>query len=71
MGHAWGLWGAFELGAANLHHLPEREADFGRAVLASMKLAWDMTPEWFREQAMRRLELSRWCQSVFAELRPA
>ena len=67
MGQAWGMWGAFELAAANLHLLPERAADFGRSVLASMKLAWDMTPEWFREQAKRRLELSRWCQAVFAE----
>lgn len=67
MGQAWGMWGAFELAAANLQHLPAREADFGRAVLASMKLAWQMTPEWFREQAMRRLELSRWCNAVFAE----
>jgi aspartyl-tRNA(Asn)/glutamyl-tRNA(Gln) amidotransferase subunit A len=67
MGQAWGMWGAFEMAAANLQHLPEREADFSRAVLASMKLAWEMTPEWFREQATRRLELSRWCQSVFSD----
>jgi len=67
MGHAWGMWGAFELAAANLQHLPAREAEFSRSVLASMKLAWEMTPEWFREQATRRLELSRWCQSVFSE----
>ena len=67
MGQAWGLWGAFETAAAHLHHLPAREADFSRSVLASMKLAWDMTPEWFREQAMRRQELSRWCQSVFSD----
>src|SRR3970282_3042115 len=45
MGQAWGMWGAFELAAANLQHLPAREADFSRSVLASMKLAWEMTPE--------------------------
>ncbi len=67
MGQAWGMWGAFEMAAANLQHLPAREADFSRSVLASMKLAWKMTPEWFREQATRRLELSRWCQSIFAD----
>ncbi|MEX2205917.1 MAG: amidase [Myxococcota bacterium] len=67
MGQAWGMWGAFELAASNLQHLPAREADFSRSVLASMKLAWQMTPEWFREQATRRLELSRWCQSVFSD----
>ena len=67
LGQAWGMWGAFEMAAANLHHLPAREADFSRSVLASMKLAWEMTPEWFREQAVLRLELSRWCQSVFSE----
>ncbi len=67
LGNAWGMWGAFELAAANLQHLPAREKDFSRAVLASMKLAWDMTPEYFREQAMGRLALSRWCQSVFSD----
>ena len=67
LGQAWGMWGAFEMAAANLHHLPAREADFSRSVLASMKLAWEMTPEWFREQATKRLELSRWCQSVFSD----
>jgi aspartyl-tRNA(Asn)/glutamyl-tRNA(Gln) amidotransferase subunit A len=65
LGDAWGTWGSFERAAAHLHLLPERAGDFGRAVLASMKQAWDMKPEWFSKAAQARAALSAWCGSVF------
>ena len=67
LGEAWGVFGSFEMAAAQLHLLPEHENDFARAVMASMKGAWDMTPEWFSEAAQARLALSNWAASVFAE----
>ena len=54
LGEAWGVFGSFEMAAAHLHLLPEHEAEFQRGVLASMKGAWDMTPEWFSEAAQAR-----------------
>jgi aspartyl-tRNA(Asn)/glutamyl-tRNA(Gln) amidotransferase subunit A len=65
LGEAWGVWGSFELAAAQLHLLPEHEHEFARSVLASMKGAWEMTPEWFRKSALARMALSSWAQSVF------
>jgi aspartyl-tRNA(Asn)/glutamyl-tRNA(Gln) amidotransferase subunit A len=65
LGEAWGLWGAFEMAAAHLHLLPEHEQEFQRGVLASMKQAWDMTPDWFSKAAQARAQLSDWAASVF------
>ncbi len=65
LGEAWGVWGSFEMAAAHLHLLPEHEGEFARAVMASMKGAWDMTPEWFSRMAQERAALSAWAASVF------
>jgi aspartyl-tRNA(Asn)/glutamyl-tRNA(Gln) amidotransferase subunit A len=65
LGEAWGVFGSFEMAANHLHLLPERENDFARAVMTSMKGAWDMTPEWFSQAAQARLALSAWAASVF------
>jgi aspartyl-tRNA(Asn)/glutamyl-tRNA(Gln) amidotransferase subunit A len=65
LGESWGVWGSFEMAAAHLHLLPEHEGEFARSVLASMKGAWEMTPEWFSKAAQERAALSAWAGSVF------
>ncbi|MFI5316005.1 MAG: amidase [Myxococcota bacterium] len=65
LGEAWGVFGSFEMAAAQLHLLPEHEGEFQRGVLASMKGAWDMTPNWFSQAAQARLALSTWAASIF------
>ncbi len=65
LGEAWGVWGAFEMAATHLHLLPEHEQEFQRGVLASMKQAWEMTPDWFSKAAQARAALSAWAASVF------
>ncbi|MGH7897560.1 MAG: amidase, partial [Candidatus Binatia bacterium] len=65
IGREWGLLGSFEL-ASMLHSLlPEREQDFGRAFLSSVKLGWRMTPEAWGEAARMRSKLNAWCAETF------
>jgi aspartyl-tRNA(Asn)/glutamyl-tRNA(Gln) amidotransferase subunit A len=65
LGREWGLLGVFEQ-AARLHPLIEKhESEFGRAFLAAVKMAWQMTPEAFGQNARRREELNRWCAGIF------
>ena len=65
LGREWGVLGSFEL-AAHLHRfLPERERDFGRAFLESVKLGWKMTPELWGVAAKLRAELNDWCARSF------
>ncbi len=64
-GREWALLGAFEI-AAEIHHLiPEHEAEFGRAFIAGIKTAWNMTPEWWGETARKRERLNAWCADLF------
>jgi aspartyl-tRNA(Asn)/glutamyl-tRNA(Gln) amidotransferase subunit A len=65
IGREWGMLGSFEL-ASQLHSLlPEREPDFGRAFLATVRLGWNMTPELWGEGARLRAELNDWCARSF------
>ncbi|MFQ5696930.1 MAG: amidase [Myxococcota bacterium] len=65
LARAWGRLGSLEL-AAQLHrHLPDHESEFGRAFLAGVKLAWQVTPEELGDMLRQRASLSRWCEEVF------
>jgi aspartyl-tRNA(Asn)/glutamyl-tRNA(Gln) amidotransferase subunit A len=65
IGREWGALGSFEL-AGHLHPLlPEREADFGRAFLETVKLGWKMTPELWGSAARMRAQLNEWCARSF------
>jgi aspartyl-tRNA(Asn)/glutamyl-tRNA(Gln) amidotransferase subunit A len=65
MGREWGLLGSFEQ-AAKLHPWMEtHESEFGRAFLAGVKTAWDMTPEIFGRIAKMRADLNDWCTGIF------
>lgn len=65
LGEAWGVFGSYEMAAAHQHLVPEHAEEFSRGVLASIKGAADMTPEWFSRSAQGRYELSAWTASVF------
>jgi aspartyl-tRNA(Asn)/glutamyl-tRNA(Gln) amidotransferase subunit A len=65
LGEAWGVFGSYEMAAAHQHLVPEHADEFSRGVLASIKGAADMTPEWFSQSAQGRYKLSAWAASVF------
>lgn len=65
LARAWGRMGSLEL-AAHLHrYLPEHESEFGRAFIAGVKLAWEVTPEELGDMLRQRASLARWCAEVF------
>jgi aspartyl-tRNA(Asn)/glutamyl-tRNA(Gln) amidotransferase subunit A len=62
----WGLLGSFEL-ASELHQfLPEHEEEFGRAFIAGVKYALNMSAEWWGEAALKREQVNAWCAEIFA-----
>jgi aspartyl-tRNA(Asn)/glutamyl-tRNA(Gln) amidotransferase subunit A len=64
-GRDWGLIGVFQL-LGQLHDLlPEREPEFGRAFIQSVKMGVEMTPARFATFRRRREELNRWCADIF------
>jgi aspartyl-tRNA(Asn)/glutamyl-tRNA(Gln) amidotransferase subunit A len=64
-GRDWGLMGVFELLGQLEPLLPDREGDFGRAFIASVKMGDQMTPARFAAFRRRREELNRWCAELF------
>ena len=64
-GSDWGMLGAFDQLGRLSPLLPEREGEFGRAFLRSVKLGSAMTPELWANILRRREELNRWCARVF------
>ncbi len=65
LGREWGFLGGLEL-AGELHsYLPKHEEDFGRALLAGVKLGWKMTPELWGHSARERERLNAWCAETF------
>jgi aspartyl-tRNA(Asn)/glutamyl-tRNA(Gln) amidotransferase subunit A len=64
-GRDWGLIGVFQLLGRLAEFLPEREREFGRGFISSVKLGVQMTPERFAAFRRRREELNRWCAETF------
>ncbi len=64
-GRDWGLMGVFELLGDLRELLPERESDFGRGFIGSVKMGDQMTPTRFAEFRERREALNRWCADTF------
>jgi len=63
----WGMLGAFELFGELETELAEREADFGRAFVRSLRTGSQMTPSQWTAARRRREEVNRWCAAVFAQ----
>lgn len=64
-GRDWGLMGVFQLLGQLDEFLPDREHEFGRGLIANVKLGVQMTPERFATYRRRREELNRWCAESF------
>jgi aspartyl-tRNA(Asn)/glutamyl-tRNA(Gln) amidotransferase subunit A len=65
-GSEWGLLGSFEI-ASELHQmLPEHEEEFGRAFIAGVKYALNMSAEIWGEAARTRELVNAWCTETFA-----
>ena len=58
----------FELRSHLSAYLPERKGEFGRALLAGLELAAQMTPALWGEMARQRAELDRWCAALFEQV---
>ncbi len=64
-GRAWGLLGAFLLGARLHDVLPGREDLVGRGLLSGFRMAAQMTQEQWAALSSLCGELNRWCARVF------
>jgi aspartyl-tRNA(Asn)/glutamyl-tRNA(Gln) amidotransferase subunit A len=64
-GRDWGMVGAFELLGKLSRYLPDREHEFGRAFIRTVKLGAGMTPELWATIRKRREELNRWSAELF------
>jgi len=64
-GRDWGLMGVFQLLGQLQEYIPSREHEFGRGLLANIKLGVQMTPNRFASYRQRREELNRWCADLF------
>lgn len=67
MGREWAILGIFELASHIYPYLPERESEFGRSLLAGVKMAWEVTPEAWGKSAQARARLNQWCAEVFTD----
>ena len=67
-GRAWGLLGAFLLGARLRDVLPGREHLVGRGLVSGFQMAAQMTQEQWGHLAALRAEVSAWCASVFDQV---
>jgi aspartyl-tRNA(Asn)/glutamyl-tRNA(Gln) amidotransferase subunit A len=65
LGRDWAVLGTFELASQLYPYLPEREQDFGRTFIKSVKMGWGMTPESWGTAARLRAQLNEWCAEVF------
>jgi aspartyl-tRNA(Asn)/glutamyl-tRNA(Gln) amidotransferase subunit A len=61
----WGMLGAFELFGELEPLLLEREEDFGRAFVKSLRTGSGMTPSQWTAARRRREEVNRWCAELF------
>jgi len=62
----WGLLGSFEI-ASEIHQLlPEHEEEFGRAFIAGVKYALNMSAEFWGDAALKREQINAWCAEAFA-----
>jgi aspartyl-tRNA(Asn)/glutamyl-tRNA(Gln) amidotransferase subunit A len=65
LGRAWGLLGAFLLGARLREELVDREHLVGRGLLASFRTAATMTQAQWGALAAMRADLNSWCAEQF------
>jgi aspartyl-tRNA(Asn)/glutamyl-tRNA(Gln) amidotransferase subunit A len=65
LGRAWGLLGAFLLGARLRNDLPGREDVVGRGLLAGFRTAATMSQEQWGSLAAMRADLNSWCAEQF------
>jgi len=63
----WGLVSAFEIGGRIAPLLPDKEAEFGRALMNVVSIARGVDQRWWGEAAQRRADLVRWVAAVFSE----
>jgi aspartyl-tRNA(Asn)/glutamyl-tRNA(Gln) amidotransferase subunit A len=62
----WGLLGSFEIAAELLPLLPDHEQEFGRAFIAGVKYASNMSAKSWGEAAIKREQVNAWCAEIFA-----
>jgi aspartyl-tRNA(Asn)/glutamyl-tRNA(Gln) amidotransferase subunit A len=65
IGREWGLLSAFEIAAEIGHLLPEREEEFTRSFISGVKMASNMTAQWWGKAAQARQQLNAWCAEIF------
>jgi aspartyl-tRNA(Asn)/glutamyl-tRNA(Gln) amidotransferase subunit A len=65
LGRQWAILANLELAGKLYPLLSEHEGSFGRSFLAGLRLAWNVTPEWFGDAARLRMQLNDWCSEVF------
>jgi aspartyl-tRNA(Asn)/glutamyl-tRNA(Gln) amidotransferase subunit A len=65
LGRDWAVLGTFELASLLYPYLPERENEFGRTFINSVKMGWGVTPESWGHAARLRAQLNDWCAEVF------
>lgn len=63
--HDWGMLGAFELFGELEPLLAQREQEFGRAFVRTVRLGSRMTPAQWTAGRRRREEVNRWCAALF------
>jgi aspartyl-tRNA(Asn)/glutamyl-tRNA(Gln) amidotransferase subunit A len=66
MGREWLRFGGFELGARIHGLLPEREAEFGRTLLAGVRSVMNLSARQLGRLQQQRTALARWCADVFS-----
>ena len=67
MGGEWGLITAFEVGARIARLRPERDADFSRGLMETLRYVEPMTQTMWGEIARKRAEVVAWCAKTFDE----
>jgi aspartyl-tRNA(Asn)/glutamyl-tRNA(Gln) amidotransferase subunit A len=67
MNGEWGIISAFEIGARIAPLRPERDAEFGRALMDTLNYVETMTQRMWGSIGEKRVRLANWCAEVFAE----
>ncbi|HEX4478048.1 MAG TPA: amidase [Polyangiaceae bacterium] len=67
MNGEWGLLSSLEIGARIAHLRPERDRDFGRALLETMSFVEALSPQLWATLRDKRARIVRWCADLFDE----
>lgn len=67
MGGEWGILAAFEVGARIASLRPERDSEFGRALLETIRYVEAMSPSMWGVISRKRADGVAWCARTFAE----